>query len=147
MVKKHFVEFFSPGTFFSEVSAKEIDSWDVDKAIEMARHIVERYNARPYGFRFITRKRNKQDLDSHVSKASGIYYLGGKIETREEVEARNDPSEEILRSNLRTNNISRIVINTNSWKFTAGLNDEDTVLDVDMRAWNVDPDCEFKVNT
>lgn len=128
----------------SESTVEPIDSWDVDIAIEMARDVVERYNARPYGFRFLTRERSEQDLDSHISVTSGMYYLGGKIETREDVEARNDPAEEILRDNMRMNDISRIVVNTNSWRFTAALKDEDVVLDVDMRAWETKPDCEFE---
>jgi hypothetical protein len=129
-MEKHFVEFYSPGTLVSEMNTEPIDSWDVDTAVEMARSIVQRHSARPYGFRFITRERGPEDLDSHISKRSGIYYLGGKVETLEEVEARNDPAEAILRDNMRSNNISRIIVNKNSWRFTGELHDEDTVLDV-----------------
>jgi|WetSurMetagenome_2_1015567.scaffolds.fasta_scaffold517521_2 hypothetical protein len=131
-MKKHFVTFLSPGTFVSETNTEEISSWDVDKAVKMAQRIVQRYNARPYGFYFSTRVRRARDLDSWVSKSSGIYYLGGRVETREEVEARNDPAEETLRWNMRVNNIEKIVINNNSWKFTAELKDEDTILDVSL---------------
>jgi len=58
-----------------------------------------------------------------------MYYLGGKIETLAQVEARNDPSEHILRSNMRCNGWKRIIVNDNSWRFTAPLNDDDVVLD------------------
>jgi hypothetical protein len=133
-MKKHFVEFYSPGTFVSEVSGRPINSWNVDKAVEMAMAIKERYGARPYGFRFTTRERGENDLDSHESAKSNLYYLGGRVETREEVEARNDPKEEILRSNMRINDISRIIINDNSWRFTAELNDDDVILDVKFPA-------------
>jgi hypothetical protein len=54
-MKKHFVIFFSPGTFMAETTAKTIESWDTGKAIEMAREIKERYDATPYGFCFTTR--------------------------------------------------------------------------------------------
>ena len=127
-MEKHFVEFLSPGTFVSESTTKPIDAWDVETAVIMASDIMERHNARPYGFRFLTRTRDDADLDSKVSATSGIYYLGGDIFTREQVEARNLPGEEILRSNMRANDIAKIVINTNSWKFTAPLRDGDTVL-------------------
>ena len=69
-MKKHFVTFFSPGTFVSETTEKEIDSWDVEKAKELARSIKERHGATPYGFRFITRSRNDDELDSKVSDRS-----------------------------------------------------------------------------
>src|SRR5574340_92575 len=131
-IEKHFVEFYSPGTLVSEVSRLPIDSWDVDKAVEMANSIKEWHGARPYGFRFTTRTRSEADLNSHESAKSNLYYLGGKIETREEVEARNDPKEEILRSNMRINGIDRIIINDNSWRFTAALNDDDIILDVNL---------------
>lgn len=131
-MKKHFVEFLSPGTFVSEVTDREIDAWDVDTAMAMATDIVERHSARPYGFQFTTRERNDDELDSREIARSGTYYLGGEVLTREQVEARNMPTEEVLRSNMRINDIERIIVNTNSWKFTAELKDKDTVLEFVM---------------
>lgn len=46
-MKAHFVHFRSPGTFFAEESTRPIESWDTDKAVEMAREIKERHGARP----------------------------------------------------------------------------------------------------
>lgn len=132
-IEKHFVIFASPGTFVSETTERPIDSWDVEKAVDMARTVLERHNARPYGFYFTTRTRGPEDLDSKVTATSPLYYLGGRVETREEVEARNDPKEEILRSNLRANDVEKIIINDNSWRFTAALKPTDVVLDVDLR--------------
>lgn len=128
-MKQHFVHFYSPGTFMSEESALPITSWDVDVAKEMARHVKERHGATPYGFRFVTRERGPNDLDSRQSARSNMYYLGGTVETAEQIFARNDPKEDILRSNIRSNGYDRIIINTNSWKFTAGLNADDVVLE------------------
>lgn len=129
---QHFVTFYSPGTFFSEESTKPIVSWDVDKAIEMARDVTERYNATPYGFRFSTRERGPDDFDSKETARSQTYYLGGRIETLAEVEARNDPKERILLSNMRGNGFDRIVVNDNSWRATLPLYDGDVVLNVKM---------------
>ena len=128
MIEKHFVTFYSPGTFVAESSEKPIDSWNVQAAIKMARKIKERYGATPYGFKFSTRMRGDSDLDSHISKESPMYYLGGRVETLEDVEARNDPKEEILCSNMRGNGWKRIVVNDNSWRWTQPLNDDDVVL-------------------
>jgi hypothetical protein len=131
-MEKHFVTFFSPGTFVAETTEKPIDAWDVEKAVEMARGISERYGAKPYGFRFSTRSRKADELDSKVTKTSGIYYLGGQVQTKEQVFARNDPKESILRANMECNEIDKIIINDNSWRYTGEFSDGDTLLDVKL---------------
>lgn len=128
-MQKHYVEFLSPGTLVAESTRKEIDGWDIEQAICMARDVTERHGATPYGFVFITRSRNEDEMDARETARSGTYYLGGKIETLEEVEARDDPKEDILRSNMRINGWHKIVVNTNSWKWTQPLREGDTVLD------------------
>lgn len=127
-MKKHFVTFCSPGTFVSETSQSPIASWDVNEARAMAKGIKERHGATPYGFYFSTRERKEDELDSKVVKTSPMHYLGGKVETLEEVKARNDPKEETLRWNMQTNGYNRIIVNTNSYKSTFPLKDEDIVL-------------------
>lgn len=133
-IQKHFVTFYSPGTLFAETTDKPIADWDVKTAVDMARTIKERHGAIPYGFRFTTRTRGPDDLNSHETAHSPTYYLGGKVETLAEVQARNDPDERILRSNMEGNGYDRIIVNTNSWKVTRPLEPDDVVLDVDMRA-------------
>lgn len=128
-MKKHFVLFYSPGTFVSEITEKEIDSWDVDKAMEMARAIKERHGATPYGFRFTTRTRGENDLDSKVSKTSNMYFLGGKIRHLDFVILENKPDEQILISNMKINGWDRVIENTNSYKITQPLEKDDVVLD------------------
>lgn len=128
-VEKHFVTFYSPGTFFAETSERPILSWDVERAMSMADDIQERYGATPYGFQFSTRSRTDADLDSKESARSPFYHLGGKVETLAEVEARNDPKEEILRSNMRINGYDKIVVNDNSWRSTRPLGKDDILLD------------------
>lgn len=126
---KHFVSFYSPGTFVSESTDREIPRWDIELAQKMAREVTERYGATPYGFHFFTRERGEGDLDSKVTKRSSMYYLGGKVLTLAEVEARNDPNDRILISNMRCNDYKRIIENTNSWKFVGELKDDDVVLE------------------
>ena len=115
-VKQHFVRFYSPGTFVAETSDREIEEWDVDTAMEMARSVKERYGATPYGFNFSTRERGPEDLDSHVTETSPMYYLGGTILTLAEIEARHDPRDAILISNMKYNQWDRVVQNDNSWR-------------------------------
>ena len=139
-LEKHFVTFYSPGSFTAETSRKPIDSWNTEDAIAMAKDIKERHGAVPYGFRFSTRSRSEDDLDSKESAKSVMYYLGGEIQTLEtldDVIARGDPSDSILISNMRCNKwnrIIRIIVNTNSWTWSQPLNDDDVVLDVDLTA-------------
>jgi hypothetical protein len=128
-MKEHFVTFYSPGTFVHETTEKSIDKWDIEEAKQMARKIKERHGATPYGFRFTTRSRGPMDLDSKVTKESPFYYLGGKIETLEEVKARATKDDSILISNMENNGYERIITNTNSWRWTAPLNPTDVVLD------------------
>ena len=128
-MEKHFVLFSSPGTFVHEETQKPIDSWDVEKAKKMADDISERYGATPFAFQFVTRAREENELDSKEVKRSGRYYLGGKVETLEQVKQRNSPDERILRSNMEGNGWNRIITNTNSWKVTQPLEDDDVVLD------------------
>jgi hypothetical protein len=130
--QKHFVTFMSPGTFVRETTQLPIDSWDPQKAMEMARDIVKRHGAKPFGFQFSTRSRGANDLDSMVTATSGVYFLGGKIETLKDVEARDDPKEKILRANMRANDIKRIITNTNSCKITVPFEDSDVLLDFEF---------------
>lgn len=125
---QHFVTFYSPGTFFAEDTTKPIDAWSTETAQQMAAEIVERYGARPFGFRFMTRSREDDDLDSRVTATSSMHYLGGTIETIEEVNARNDPSEEILRFNMRANGYNRIIRGASPWQWVQPLGDDDVVL-------------------
>lgn len=134
-MKKLYVEFYSPGTFVSEVTSKEIDSQDIDKAIEMAHEIVERHGARPYGFRFVTYELGVDDKISKKIDQTGIFWLGGKLRTAEEILNGTDPNESILRSNVRINEHKMIIENTNSWKFTSVFDeDKDVLLDVKLKS-------------
>ena len=133
-VRQHFVEFLSPGTFVAESSTVQLASWDIEAAKQLARGIKERHGATPYGFRFLTRERGPADLDSHIAHRSHMYYLGGRVETLADVEARNDPKESILRSNMRGNGYERIIINENSWRWTQPLDKDDVVLEWDNLA-------------
>lgn len=129
MLQKHFVTFYSPGTFFAETTEKPISSWDVDAAVKMAETITERHNALPYGFRFTTRGRDpKDELDSKVVASSVFYFLSGKVEMIEDVRKRNDPKDRILLSNAEDNGYRRVIHITRGWSWTQPIGDNDVVL-------------------
>ncbi len=127
---KHFVEFYSPGTFLAEITIKEIDSWDVDKAVKMSKSIKERYNAKPYGFAFTTRERKENDFDSKETNRSGTYFLGGEILTIVELKNENEKNNQILINNMERNNWDKIVRNDNSWRWHQPLRENDIVLNI-----------------
>lgn len=128
-MKRHFVTFLSPGTFVAENSTREVESWDVEAAKAIAEGITERHNAIPYGFYFHTMERKPGEWEPSRTATSPMYYLPHcKVETLEEVEARNDPKESILRSNMRCNGFNRVVTTTKGWRWTQPLNDTDVVL-------------------
>lgn len=127
-VQKHFVTFYSPGSFVAETTTKPVDEWNVEAARELAKTITERHGATPYGFRFSTRGRSRDDLDSKTIDTSPMYYIGGKVETYEEIVARDLPDEHILRGNMACNGYTRIWTSTSGWKWSQPLKADDVVL-------------------
>lgn len=114
---KNYVTFYSPGSFCNEQTKKEIESWNVNKAIELSKSITERHGAKPYAFRF-----------SKGKKTSNLYYLGGTVLTLQEVKDRNNPDDRILIQNMTVNNKDKIIETNNSYRWSAYLNDDDIVL-------------------
>lgn len=128
-MKRHFVIFLSPGTFVAEDTTRQVESWDVKAAQAMAEAITERHGATPYGFYFTTSERAPGEWEPKRTAKSPMYYLPHcKVETLEEIEARNDPKESILRGNMRGNDFKRVIVTTKGWRWTQPLNDDDVVL-------------------
>jgi hypothetical protein len=126
-MRKHYVTFMSPGTLVSETTTKAIESWDVAVAAKMAADIVERHGAKPYGFMFSTRVEHAPVADDeggmlHVEgrevARSGVHFLGGFVETYDDIERRNNNRESILLSNMRWNDQPLVVSNRNSYLST-----------------------------
>lgn len=128
-MEKHFVTFYSPGTFVAESTEQPIESWDVEEAKRRALAVRERHGAVPYGFQFTTRGRSDTELDSRVVKTSPFYFLGGKVETLAEVKARATDNDSVLVGNMEGNGYARIITNDNSWRWTQPLKDTDIVLE------------------
>jgi len=126
---KHFVTFYSPGTFVTETSTEEINCWCIDQALQRAAEIVERHGARPHSFRFFTMERGDDDWEPKRTNSSGYYFLPHcRVLTLEEIKAGGDPSDSILISNMECNGWDRVVTTTSGWKFTQQFEDGDTLL-------------------
>ena len=130
MTQRHYVTFASPGTLFPETREMEIDNWDVEAAVALARTVVERHNARPYSFRFSTRESFDQGFQTRQIARSKDYFLGGVLLTLQDIEARKDPKDDILIANMRNFGYDKVVENTNSWRATLPFQDGDVLLDV-----------------
>jgi hypothetical protein len=135
---KHFVTFYSPGTLFAESSSKPIASWDPALAVGLAEVIRERYNAKPYGFKFETRivadpiddgYGGKLHVESKMTRQSGMHFLGGTLVTYDEVVARNLDDEFILRTNMKCNGYWVVCVNVNSYKSTHPFDESDLLVD------------------
>lgn len=139
-VNKHYVVFFSPGTFVSEQTEKEIDTPDIRVAVEMAKSITERYGAKPYGFQFVLRKTHpplddgengKLEVLSKEIRRSGTYFIGGRLRFLDEIERENDQNERHISDNMRLNDYPIVIENVNSWKSTMPFQEEDVLLTSD----------------
>ena len=128
-MRRHFVTFYSPGTFTGKTTTESIPSWDVDLAMEMAGDITDRCNCRPYGFRFSTRQRDDDDLDSREVEKSNLYYLpGAKVRTISDIRDDNNPCNRTLLSNMETNGWAKIVVSSPPWKWTRPFMSGDIIL-------------------
>lgn len=130
MLYKHFVEFFSPGTFVAETTERSIDSWDVEQAKKMAVEITERYGAKPYAFRFVTRGRADDELDSKIIKCSGHYFINGVVKSIEQIKEEHNPDNRILISNMESNGWSKVVTTYSPYKWTQPFGEDDSVITI-----------------
>lgn len=138
--KQHFVTFLSPGTFYDETTKKPIGEWNTATAARMARDVLERYNAKPFGFQFSTAivAEPIPDGDGGMLQVqpkeiarSGKYFLGGEIQSYDDVVSRKDETNSILISNMRGNGFWFVITNTNSWKSTTPFDEKDVVVNPD----------------
>ncbi len=147
-MRKHYVTFESPGTMFSESTTRPIAEWDVRVAVGMAETVLERYNAKPYGFYFSTRlavdpvpdgEGGFLAVEEKEVARSGLHYLGGRLRTLDDVRADNKEKERILRTNMECNDKGfmkligkRVTLFCANYIYTGklvGVNDHDLLLE------------------
>ncbi len=137
-VRKHYVTFYSPGTFYPEQSTKPIGEYDTKEAVRMSKEVLERYNAKPHSFRFTTyiEVEDVPDGEGGFSKVepkkvgeSCTYYLGGRVRTIDEVKIKACKEERILLSNMECNKEYVLIENTNSYRHTGFFYEKDCIVD------------------
>ena len=141
-MRKTTVTFLSPGTFVDEQSTKDIPEPNPSLALKLAADVLERYHAKPYGFYFSTLliadpvpdgEGGTLDVMPREVDQSGIYFIGGKLMTFDEVEQRADPKERILLDNMRYNDFKIVIQNDNSWRTMKPFGERDSIIDRDGR--------------
>ncbi len=111
---KQMVEYVYPGIIVSESSSKQMSQRDPREAVIMAPESS-------YAFRFYeVTKALDLGADFKVTPVarnhSAWHYIDGQIFTVADVEARQDPSDEILISNMKCNGYDRVVkCRTGNW--------------------------------
>lgn len=128
-VERHFVTFYSPGTFCAETTTQEIHAWDTVEALSRAKSVEERYGARPYAFRFSTRAREDHELDSKVVAESGYYFFGCNVLTVADVKAKYDRDYSALVSNMECNGWDRVASPREGWRWHQPVTADDVVLE------------------
>ena len=141
-MRKHYVRYFSPGTFLSEESERPIYAWDVELAAQGARKVNERYGAKPYAFVFLAKlvgdpvpdgEGGVLQVEPKEVMRSGYYYLKGKLLTIEDIKARRNPTESILLSNMQANGWPIVVETCNSYRSIQPFEERDFVIDAEGR--------------
>lgn len=140
--KQIFARYFSPGTLFSEVSDRPLETGTVEEAVAGAKKIVERYSARPYGFDLITMIVAEPIDDGHGGTMEvqpkqvarkGRFFLGGKLIRYEEA-VKREGSGSIMCSNMHCNNDPIAIEILNGYRNTQIFNEEDVIVDPETGA-------------
>jgi len=126
MLEKHFVSFYSPGSFSCEFITEEIDRWDVKKACERAKALKKECGMTPIAFDFRTRRREDDELDSKLVKKSPIYHINGKIIDISQVK------DEDLLSAMRLGNFKSIVQTYNGIDHNEMFAEGDQILEINF---------------
>lgn len=98
---KHFVEFMFPGIIVSESTSEEIASREAKVKLPKG----------SFGYRFFDEEQVElggEILRGERKNPSGIFYVGGKIKTLEDISKEQPGS--ILEANMRNNKYDRVVM-------------------------------------
>lgn len=133
----YLVTYYSPGTFFSESSSYKFTEFNLWKFCQKAKEISERYDAKPYGFNFqkleipvdLPKTEGfKVTVEPKILEKSGTFYITGDVIFSENLIGKD---EQILKSNLESNNNGVGIVNNNSFKFRGAFEKDDNIVNWD----------------
>lgn len=76
----------------------------IDDLAAICKMVRRRYGSRAFCFR-----RHRPGDEGDFLDPGWIYICGGEVETADEILSRDDPKEEVLRSNVRLNGIEAVL--------------------------------------
>jgi len=136
--EEHRVVFFSPGLLFPEQTGRVVASWDPALAMALWPSVAERHGAKPYAFQFVTMLvhppidvagRGPLYVEPKEIARSSTYHIAGTLLTYDEVAARNDPREDILRRNMRDGR-PIVCVTTHSYRATISFEESDVMVNL-----------------
>lgn len=120
-----YVTFFRPGDLTPAMWSEIVETWDVEAALALARKIE---GQRPFAFQFST----IDHTGGERLNKSPMHYLGGRVETLADIEARNDPCEAAMLEALKRMGPAACTITYAAgldWMRTQPLHPADVVLE------------------
>ena len=133
-VTEHRIEFRCPGTFVDEHVTRIVkkENLTIKHAVAIYDDMVARHNAKPYGFHLVTEVHGEFERDGKVFTSpaeisrSGLHFINGKVLTLDDIP--DTKENDILRSNMRGNDIPAVVETRNSYRHNGELGRRDVVL-------------------
>ncbi len=135
--RKEFAEFYSPGTFLHESRFIELHEGTVEEAVRISKDVVERYQARPFGFDIVTRiisppvddgEGGEMIVNPKEVERRGRFFLGGKLIDFEDV-CKSEGKESIIASNMRNNGYPICIEVINGFRSTHPFGSGDVIVD------------------
>lgn len=133
-VTKCIIKYYCPGTFFDENGSITVPERDftIETAVARASEITARYNAKPYGFKFVVKTYEETESGGQICRSepaftrSGMHYLDGTVLTLADIP--DTPENSTLRSNMQNQDLPAAVETRNGYRHTGALRREDVVL-------------------
>jgi hypothetical protein len=137
-VRKHYVKFLSPGTFYDEDSSRPIREWDTREAMRMANSVTERHGSIPYAFQFETYldadpvpdgEGGTLEVRAKRIATSGLHYIKGRVLNY--VEATRSHGGTALPGNMRGNRWPLVCETVNKYSHVGIYGADDCIVSAD----------------
>ncbi|MBB6487942.1 hypothetical protein [Rhizobium lusitanum] len=122
-MNNEFAVFAFAGNFSSTERRVAIQSRNVEYAEGIAQQMTIECGFQPVAFRFET-----MSDDGSIQNRSGWFYLGGTVETLQDITGKNEPGDSRLIHFLEESGLNKIVTNNCPYLVRFPLRDQDQVL-------------------
>jgi len=136
--RQKFVVFFSPGTLFPEVSQMPVEMGTIEEAIQLSKGVIERHDATPYAFEFVTRiiadpiddgEGGKLKVTPKEVERSARHFIDGEVLLYENIVGEEEDGESSIAARNMKNSDSPIVVRCSSpFKTTSSFEKDHVVV-------------------